>query len=338
MTNSIEELLREGYDRLTADAKAPAGIVSRAQRHNRQRRIAALSATGVALAAAAAVITVIVVPPRSSPAPQVQTVAYVTSRAQHALTAVTQGNVIEEVSATARNGTFGFTVVNMALSEQQNPSGSAVLPGVLGSVKAQRMSSWFYRGLTLQEGFSATGKLVFAASIGTVTSPSGKHAPEAYGAAYPLRTRWRSPLVGPNGNAPTLTCSNAFPGAATPDLRATILKALSCKLFVLDGRQQADGVDAIKLVMKPPAGLPVRETLWLDPSTYLPLRTSTAFLAAHGQVSLLVQDYRWLPPTPANLAALHAAIRRATIPAGFRMLPSADLPLAGLDTPLAPQP
>ena len=267
-----------------------------------------------------------------------QTVAYVTSRAQHALAALAQGNAIEEVSATARNGVFGFTVINMALSQQQNPAGSAVLPGVLGSIRAQRMSSWFYRGLMLQEGFSATGKLVFAASIGTVTSPAGKQVPEAYGAAYPVGTRWRSPLVGPNGNAPTLTCSNAFPGAATPDLRATILKALSCKLFVLNGHQHVDGVDAIKLVMKAPAGLPVRETLWLDPSTYLPLRTSTAFLASHGQESLLVQDYRWLPPTPANLAALHAAIRRATIPAGFRMLPPADLPLAGFETPVVPQP
>jgi hypothetical protein len=71
----------------------------------------------------------------------------------------------------------------------------------------------------------------------------------------------------------------------------------------------------------------------LDPSTYLPLRTSTTFLGSHGQVSLLVRDYRWLPPTAANLAALHAAIHRATIPSRFRMRPPADLPLAGFTTP-----
>jgi hypothetical protein len=50
-------------------------------------------------------------------------------------------------------------------------------------------------------------------------------------------------------------------------------------------------------------------------------------------VSLLVGDYRWLPPTAANLAALHAAIHRAAIPSRFRMLPPADLPLAGFATP-----
>jgi len=338
MTNGIEELLHEGFDRLTADAQTPGGMVSRGQRHNRRRRAASLSAAAAGTAAAATVIAVIVAVPRNSPPPQVQAIAYVTSRAQQALAAVAQAKAIEEVRATARNGGFGFTVLNMAVGKEPNPTGSAVLSGVLGSVKAQRMTSWFYHGLMLQEGFSAAGKLVFTASIGTITSPAGKPALTAYGAAYPVRTRWLSPLIGPNGKAPKLTCANAFPGSATANLRATILKALSCRLFALDGHQRVDGVDAIKLVMRPPPGLPVRETLLLDPSTYLPLRTSAAFRGAHGQVSLLVQDYRWLPPTAANLAALHGAVHRATIPSRFRMLPPADLPLAGFDGPTAAQP
>jgi hypothetical protein len=340
MTNGIEELLREGFDRLTADATAPAGIVSRAQGRNRRRRIASLSAAtaGTAVAAAVAVIIITVVAPRSSPAPQVQTIAYVTNRAQQALSAVAQANAIEEVRATARSGTFGFIVLNMALSKEPNPIGSAVHPGVLGSVRAVRMTSWLYRGLMVQQGFSATGKLVFTSSIGTVTSATGKHVPEAYGAAYPVRTRWRSPFTGPNGNLPKLTCANAFPGPDTPNLRATILKALSCNLLALDGHQRVDGVNAIKLIMKPPPGLPVRETLWLDPSTYLPLRTSAASPGSHGQLSVLVQYYQWLPPTTANLAALHAAIHHPTIPSGFRKLPPTDLPLAGFSTTTASQP
>ena len=119
---------------------------------------------------------------------------------------------------------------------------------------------------------------------------------------------------------------------------ATILKALSCKLFVLGGHQQVDGVNAIKLIMRPPPGLRIRETLWLDPSTYLPLQTSAAFLSPHGQVSVLIQDFRWLPPTKANLAALQAAIHRVTTPPSFRALPPADLPLPGFDTSPASQP
>jgi hypothetical protein len=249
---------------------------------------------------------------------------------------VAQAKAIEEVRATARNGTFGFTVLNMAYGQQQNPAGTAVLPGVLGSVKAQQMTSWFYHDLVLQQGFSAAGKLVFTSSIGMVTSPAGKRVPAAYGAAYPARTRWLSPLTGgQNGPLPKLTCAHAYPGAATPRLRATILKALSCGLFALDGQQRVDGVDAIKLITKPSPGLGFRETLWLDPSTYLPLRASVASWGSHGQVSLLVQDYRWLPPTAANRAALHAAIHRGAIPSRFRMLPPADLPLAGFQTPPA---
>jgi hypothetical protein len=337
MTNGIAEMLREGFDRLTADAKAPAGMVGRAQRHNRRRRIVSLSAAvaGTAVAAAAAVIIVTAIVPQGGPAPRVRTIGYVTGRAQQALATVAQAKAIEEVRFTARNGTFGFTVLNMAPSALQSPSGTAVLPGVLGSVKAQRMTSWFYHELLLQQGFSAAGKLVFTSSIGMVTSPAGKRVPAAYGAAYPARTRWLSPLTGRNGTLPRLTCAHAYPGAATPHLRATILKALSCGLFALDGQQRIDGVDAIKLIMKPSPGLGFRQTLWLDPSTYLPLRTSTASWGSHGQVSLLVADYRWLPPTAANLAALHAAIHRAAIPSRFRMLPGADLPLAGFQTPPA---
>lgn len=58
--------------------------------------------------------------------------------------------------------------------------------------------------------------------------------------------------------------------------------------------------------------------------TYLPVRVSVAWRA-----QVVVWDYRWLPPTKANLAALHAAVSRATIPSGFRRLPPGELPLPG---------
>ena len=60
MTSDLEELLHEGLDRLTADAKLPAGLVGRARLRNRQRRTAirASVAAGTALAAAAAAIIV----------------------------------------------------------------------------------------------------------------------------------------------------------------------------------------------------------------------------------------------------------------------------------------
>ena len=90
-----------------------------------------------------------------------------------------------------------------------------------------------------------------------------------------------------------------------------------------------DGVEAMTLISKPQPGLDFRETIWVDPSTYLPVRVSVTFLHPHGRSSQLVYDFRWLAPTKANLAALHAAIRQATIPAGYRTLPASYLLLAG---------
>ena len=333
MTNDVEELLREGIDRLTAGASVPAGLAGRARLRNRQRRIAirAAAAAGTAVVAAVAVIAVTGGPEPSSHAVHELTVAYVTSRTQHALTAAQQGKLIEEVRSVGHHGDFGFTVLNTALGAQRNPAGSAIVPGVLRDVHAQRTAIWLYRGLFLQEGFSAAGRPVFSSSISTVTSAAGNRVLEDYGAAYPARIRWRTPIGGPNGPALKRTCANALPGPLTPDLGATIAKDLSCKLLVLDGHQQVNGIDAIKLSLKLPPYVRIRETLWVDPSTYLLLRTSASFPAGHGQVSVLTADYQWLPPTGANLAALHAAIRRAAIPAGFRKLPRAELPLAGFD-------
>jgi hypothetical protein len=101
-------------------------------------------------------------------------------------------------------------------------------------------------------------------------------------------------------------------------------------------------VDTIKLIGKPVTaqGETFRQTLWVDPKTYLPLRTTTTFTKANAKAKAnthrtgtLTHDFRWLPPTPANLATLHAAEQRGTIPASFRSLPSTDLPLPGFNGP-----
>jgi hypothetical protein len=127
---------------------------------------------------------------------------------------------------------------------------------------------------------------------------------------------------------PRLTCRTVFSQIFVRAWRVTIPKALRCGVFHLAGRQQVDGVTAMTLIAKPQPGF-ARLELWIDPATYLQVRLDATFQAGHGPQSLLRNDYRWLPPTKANLAALHAAIRRATIPASFRKLPANYLPLAG---------
>jgi hypothetical protein len=342
MNANLEELLREGIDRVTADVKLPPGMVGRARLRNRQRRMAirASVAAGTALVAAAAVIIVISGAgrgPQGGGAAQTQTLAYVTSRTQQALAAEAgKGRAIEEILASGRHVTFGFTVLNMALSEEKNPVGSAVMPGVLAAISAERMVTWFYRQRVLYEGFSAAGTQVFNSTFNVVTTRSGRQVAKVYGAAYPARTRWQTDLGGQNGPLPPLTCQTAIGIAPLgSSWRAALSKALSCGLFRLDGRQRVDGVDALKIVSKPDDGLPARETIWVDPATYLPVRVNVAFPAAHGSQSLLVYDYRWLTPAKGNLAALRAAVRGtryATIPPGFRKLPSKYLPLSGANS------
>jgi len=54
------------------------------------------------------------------------------------------------------------------------------------------------------------------------------------------------------------------------------------------------------------------ETWWVNPATWLPVRTLTINSAVSIQV-----DYAFLPPTPANIAEL-----KVTIPAGFTRTPT----------------
>jgi RNase P protein component len=336
MTSDLEELLHEGLDRLTAGAEVPAGLLGRARLRNRQRRMAirASVAAGTALAAAAAVIIVTSGAghrPQGGGATQTQTVAYVTSRTQQALAAEERkGRAIEEILTSGRHVTFGFTVLNMALSKEKNPVGSAVLPGVLAGVSAERMVTWLYRQRILYEGFSAAGTQVFNSTFNVITTRSGRQVTKVYGAAYPARTRWKTDLGGQSGPLPPLTCQTVIGVAPLgSSWRAALSKAVSCGLFRLDGRQRVDGVDALKIASKPDNGLPARETIWVDPATYLPVRVAVAFRSAHAAQSLLVYDYRWLLPTKGNLAALRAAVRGAAIPPGFRKLPPNYLPLSG---------
>jgi hypothetical protein len=335
MTSDIEELLREGIDRLTAGASAPAGLVERARQSNRRRvMIRSAVAAGTVVAAVAAAVTVTLATGGRGPvgAPvRAQTISVVASRTERALAAAAdQGTAILETQASGRGVTFGLTALNMNYTFETNPPGSAVVPGVLKSVTAQRLVSWTYRGLYLQEGYSATGRLVFHNTNNEVTLHSGRQVLEQSGAAYPARTRWRTVVRGLQGPLPALTCQDDVVPTAYPSWRATISKALSCGLFSLGGQQRVGGAEALTLISKPQPGLDFRETIWMDPSTYLPVRLSVTFLHRHARSSQLVYDFRWLEPTKANLAALQAAIRQATIPAGYRTLPANYLLLPGV--------
>ena len=176
MSTDLQDLLREGLDRLTAGATAPDGLVGRAQQHNRQRRtkIRAAIAAGTAVAAAAAV-TISLASTGNQPrgaAVRTQTVADIATRTEQALAAaVDQGKAIQ-VFRMSDNEPLGLTVLGPAgVFPNSNPT--QPLPGAHAAVIAQYMTSWLYRDLYVQEGFSAAGRLVFVNINGPITLRSG---------------------------------------------------------------------------------------------------------------------------------------------------------------------
>jgi hypothetical protein len=343
MTNDVSDLLKEGIDRLAAsvspdtataapdtgsaspDTGTPTKLLRRARQHNRRRRqaIAGAIAAGTAAVTAAAVIAATVGPSQPS-ALRGQTITYVTTRAERALAHLNQFQAVETDTDTISHASFGLTVLNLAANGTNGVNPQP--PGVLSDVHASRLVNWTYSGLELQQGYSAAGDLVFTAAIGQTGRQHGRPSWEAYGAAYPARIQWHTPLSAPShGSVPPATCAN--PGFGYPSWQQSIAKSLSCHVFTLAGNQQVDGINTIKLVRKPVLGTHV--TLWVDPTSYLPVRIMITDPQPSGPATVQTDDFRWLSPTTGNLATLHAAEQRGVIPPGFRSLPGTDVPVPG---------
>jgi hypothetical protein len=130
-------------------------------------------------------------------------------------------------------------------------------------------------------------------------------------------------------------------GCAARDLAGTGLPGnlsalVSCGALVAAGRQEVDGIDAIRLVLRHQGqvlqGSINRDgvfypaivqgiTIWVDPVTYLPVRIAVDgnwSICSPGGCQLIDDqgDFRWLPPTAASLATL-----TGRIPPGFRQVP-----------------
>jgi hypothetical protein len=332
MSRNVEQLLREGIDRAaaSADPDVPATLLHRARQHNHRRRqaIAGALAAGAAAVTAAAVIVATSTSGTSPSTLHSQTITYVTTRAEQALSRLGQSHAIEIDTITVRNSYFNLSVQSTAANGQNNvnPQPSTAL----SRVRAAREVRYTYGDLQLSQGLSSAGQLVFSSTYAPVTTGSGKPVLEAYGAAYPVRTQWHTPLTGRGPDLPDpLTCSNA--GFGYPNWRQSISKALACRLFRLGGYHEVNGIDALTLV-RTFAGVGT-VIMAVDPTTYLPVRITSDLPGWSGRRIVETSDLSWLAPTKANLATLHAAERRGAIPAGFSELPSTDFPLDGVAGP-----
>lgn len=256
-------------------------------------------AAGIAVAAAVAGLLAVLLPNspatsghgKAASAQQIRTTAYVITRVERALSLSGRGNMLGYARTVYPPGTIAEPEAG---GMQVRPEPGASSPWSVGSTVR-----WSYQGRMSLSAFSTTGRRVFASRT---TVAHGKAATVVV--IYRDATWWRA--AGQAGRGPA-------PSACGPDVSigpggwsAFIRGELSCGEYATDGRQRIDGMDAIKIT-----GDKGLETLWVNPVTYLPVRAVFTFGRLRTQT-----EFRWLRPTPANLARLSRPV-----PPGFRQVP-----------------
>jgi len=297
MNTDVEDLLREGMERFTADLRAPAGLARRAARR-RRRRLALRSGAGAAALTACAVALVAVVVPGG----RLQGTAlssYVVKRVNSALSAAEPGEIAQMTVTTRSAMPFdGKTVTTTAEEWSYGTQWRSVTNSPDGSP-------------VYDEGFSA-------ASAYTLVSYQTRTWARQPGVGRPA-----APVSGPHGCGPAVAAlppllQYGLPGLHFASSPATVARtmraAISCGTLAVAGRQRVNGTEAIELTSRP--GSLISETIWVSPGTYLPVRV--VIRSGPGRLALLQQtaNISWLAPTAQNLAML-----TVPIPAGFRKVP-----------------
>lgn len=297
MNTDVEDLLREGMERFTADLRAPAGVTRRAAQRLRRRLALRSAATGAAALTAGALALVAVGLPggRGNSA---DAAAYVVTRVGSALSAAGPGSIAQ------------LTVTT---------SGPVLPNGGTATVTAEE---WSYGDQWRSVTYSSPGHPVYdegvsASSVYSLVnyqtrtwarlSGQGRPAPPAvrdtHGCGPVVAALPALFLPGPPGIG--------FAGSWLPVTGAGALRAaVSCGTLVVAGRQHVNGIEAIELTSRPDS--PISETIWVSPGSYLPVRMVVRLGPGH-PVLQRTADITWLPPTAQNLAML-----TVPVPAGFR--------------------
>jgi hypothetical protein len=289
MSIDFEERLRADMGRVEVHPRP--GLAREAhQRYRKSRRAAlAVAATGTAAAVAGATAGFALTAGSPGTAP-IRTTAYVVNRVSGAL---------------ASTDTVGYATSRL--------TGRGVPAAMSGPT-----DTWQFGGRSRQLTDTAAGRPAFDVSV----RPDGRWWVLTE-VDYQNRT-WTSAALLPgrelNPEWDNLCTGNAVgligvDSKSAADWRRIIQTGLKCGAFTVAGRQWVDGVDAIKLAgHKTAHGF----TIWVDPGSYLPVRLvgqpqGMAVVGPGGPISLtLTVDFRWLPPTRANLAKL-----TVPIPPGF---------------------
>lgn len=317
MNNNVEELLRDGMGRFTEGTKAPGGLAGTAVRLHRRRvvvRASAVAGCFAVVATAALFLATGVTRTTAGPAPmQARDAAYVTKRVESALTG-------QDMVAAEKNSNGGATTTWMYGKLwnrlELNPPGDY---------------SWVEHGKRYYSfPLADRGKPFNATGIAMVGG-------QLYGAYVTYNDDRYSlmPLTN-NSGLPTSACSTTarlemggMPVAGV-GWAVFINNTLRCGTASVTGHVRISGHETTQITGKPVTvrlspgyaksvqekWATVRWTMYVNPKTYLPVRidgsTQTYGGKAGNQVSSVVNDMTWLPPTPANIAKA-----LVTIPPGF---------------------
>ncbi len=310
MGTSFEDLVADSLHRRAAAVQVPANLAGLAHRARARRRRQFALRSGLTMATAAGLAIAIPLATATGPrqaapgALPARTVAYVVGHSERSIAASAAAKV-QVVHSVYR----GF--------------GAPFAAPVGSRVTAHVTTTWSYGARQREQAYAADGRPVLAEAFANSASSRGRGAET--GADYVTRTWWRlsAPAVHPVQPPPPARCLREladpmfWPGE-TPSVR-WLRYYLRCGFLRLAGHQRVDGIDAIKIVS---VGMrTLKQAIWIDPATYLPVRTFT-FVTAGTRWSILA-SYHWLPATPRNLGLVNLAI-----PAGFRQVKFIPWPVA----------
>jgi hypothetical protein len=278
--------------------------------HRRRLALRPVAGVAAALAAGAVVLVAVVVPGAghdSTGGAAVDT-AYVVSRTESALAAVGSQDRVESTQVTTSGGL-----------EIEFQKGGTLVVADLGSRGSTRVAAWVYRRRDKFAAYTSSGQLTSVAGI-----TAARQRRTTTSVDYQHRTWWRSTWSAllPFAPEPKLGCADLkladldILGLSGGDQAAALRAALSCGDYTMAGTHLVDGVQTVELEQVPSAALQFQMTFWVDPASYLPVR-SVATFEGPGMAGRAQVDYRWLPPTPANVADLDV-----TIPPGFTEVPA----------------
>ena len=296
MNTDVEDLLRDGMERFTADLRAPAGLTCQIARRRRRRLVLRSMTGGIAmLAAGAAALAVLALPRVSGTGQQATDTAYVIRSVDNALSAAAPGT-IAQMTVTSTTGAATTTAEEWSSSGQWR------------SVMYSSSGHPIY-----DEGQSGRSSTLVSYPANAWARQVGGYAPyaplprkqacRAFGLFAPFPVLFRPGLSGKGTSASSLPMNVA----------QAVRNAVSCGSLTVDGRQTINGTKTIKLTSSP--GSRISETVWVNPRTYLPVRVTGRYAVNDSPVQQTA-DLTWLPPTAQNRAKL-----TVPIPAGFREVP-----------------